>query len=591
MELNILGNSVCEFIIDKNGNPYSCKVLDADDFTINLLDLKENYQNNCLFSTLFPNITESFFIEIYTLLKEGKSIQFTSFSEIKRKFFQFTAKLISENKFLLLLSEKVDDFGQNTRFKNIIETSRDGFWIVNCNAVIMMVNNYYSKTSGYSSEELIGMRISDLDVDKNDEEILELVKDIKEKGHETFISRHRTKNGDIINVVVNVTYSGETFNEFYVFIRNITDELEANEKLIASELRYKLATAASDNGIWDWFTDSDEVYYSDQWKAQIGYEPNELENNFSTWANQLHPDDYNRMLNEVDNFLTYPKEFFIAEFRFRHKNGSYKWIRNRAKAVINHKGKVIRMFGAHNDITEQKNAESKLKELIASRDKLFSIISHDLKSPFQSLLGSSELIITDINSISQEEISLLSGQIHSSLEGLYKLIENLLDWTRFQSGKIQYSPIEFNISETANGIIKIFELAAARKKIKIFSEIEKDLTVFADEHMISSILRNLLSNCVKFTNYEGLVNFTVKSDIKVLSIIIEDDGIGMDIQDVEKFNSGENLLSTLGTSQETGTGLGLSLVKEFILVHKGNIKISSIKYEGTKIIITLPILI
>lgn len=151
-------------------------------------------------------------------------------------------------------------------------------------------------------------------------------------------------------------------NQFAVVLKDITDKKTIELALRESEERYKLANSASDVGIWDWWTHSDEVFYSGQWKAQVGYAANELENKFSTWENLLHPDCKQRMLKRVQNFLDNPTDYFIEEFRLMHKDGTPRWIRNKAAAVLDANGKVIRMFGAHTNITEQKLAEEALKE-------------------------------------------------------------------------------------------------------------------------------------------------------------------------------------------------------------------------------------
>ena len=144
---------------------------------------------------------------------------------------------------------------------------------------------------------------------------------------------------------------------FFGFTTDISAQKIIEERLMLSEERYRLATAASDNGIWDWWIKSDEVYFSDQWKAQLGYKPNELKNDFSVWKELLHPDHREIKLQEISDFIDNPTEFFISEFMLRHKNGSYVWISNKAAVVKDSKGKVTRMFGAHTDITERKNAE------------------------------------------------------------------------------------------------------------------------------------------------------------------------------------------------------------------------------------------
>ncbi len=149
-------------------------------------------------------------------------------------------------------------------------------------------------------------------------------------------------------------------------------KLLAEKSLRASEERYRLALTAAQEGIWDWNLEDDKVFYSNQWKAQLGFEPNELKDVFATWQNRLHPMDYGRSHHELKKFIRDPQDQFITSFRLKHKDGSYRWIQSRSAAIKNDNGKVIRMFGSHTDITKQVKAEQALK---GSEQKLKNVIS------------------------------------------------------------------------------------------------------------------------------------------------------------------------------------------------------------------------
>lgn len=142
----------------------------------------------------------------------------------------------------------------------------------------------------------------------------------------------------------------------------IMEKRKLEKILYKSEERFALVIKATEQGIWDWNVETGDVFYSEQWKNQIGYKNHELKNEFNTWIEHLHPEDKERCQNEVNNYLKEPTEHFIIEFRFRHKDGSYRWIHNKASSLKNKEGKIIRMFGIHTDFTEQKLAEMQLKE-------------------------------------------------------------------------------------------------------------------------------------------------------------------------------------------------------------------------------------
>ncbi|MGQ8335859.1 PAS domain S-box protein [Sunxiuqinia sp. A32] len=145
--------------------------------------------------------------------------------------------------------------------------------------------------------------------------------------------------------------------------RDINYQKSIEEELNEDKQRYQLATEASDNGVWDWIVDSDEIYYSRKWKAQLGYYPDELDDKFITWMNLLHHEDYNRVKRELENFLSSTSLVFESEYRMRHKDGTYHWFKNRSAVIRNIEGKAIRMFGANRDITEEKKHHEKLMML------------------------------------------------------------------------------------------------------------------------------------------------------------------------------------------------------------------------------------
>ncbi|MCF8380894.1 MAG: PAS domain S-box protein [Bacteroidales bacterium] len=175
------------------------------------------------------------------------------------------------------------------------------------------------------------------------------------------------KNGIVRNIII----SGSTINdEILATFFDITELKQAEKNLLANEERFILANKASDNGIWDWLTLENKVYYSDQWKAQLGYKPNEIANEFKSWEDLLHPDCKEDMSQKLREFLSNPTDFFIAEFRMKHKDGSYRWIGNKAASVRDENGKVIRMYGAHTDITKRKEAEIELLEKNNFIDKI-----------------------------------------------------------------------------------------------------------------------------------------------------------------------------------------------------------------------------
>ena len=154
-------------------------------------------------------------------------------------------------------------------------------------------------------------------------------------------------------------------------------------------------------------------------------------------------------------------------------------------------------------ITQLQQSEDELKNTNATKDKFFSIIAHDLRSPFSSLLSFSEFLVEDIETLEKEETKLFAEKIHEAAQSVFALLENLLQWSRIQSGKIPYSPIGFNIAFKINQVITLLSNNAVNKKITVLNECSNNAIVYADEDMLFSVIQNLLSNAIKFTNKEG----------------------------------------------------------------------------------------
>lgn len=234
---------------------------------------------------------------------------------------------------------------------------------------------------------------------------------------------------------------------------------------------------------------------------------------------------------------------------------------------------------------EQKLREysNELKELVATKDKLFSIISHDLKSPIQGIMGLSELLVEDLDILSPDELKEDLMEINNSVKSLYKLIENLLDWSRFQTGRMKLKPITLNAFILVDNVINTLIQTAKLKNINIYNDVDPNHFIVGDENLLRSLFHNLISNAIKFTNPKGEI--TIKSEDKISKIffVVSDNGIGISQENLDKIFKFDSSVTTVGTNNEKGTGLGLVLCKEIVNAHKGNIHIESEVGKGTKI--------
>ncbi len=246
-----------------------------------------------------------------------------------------------------------------------------------------------------------------------------------------------------------------------------------------------------------------------------------------------------------------------------------------------------------NKILQEKNFEiiiqkEELQNSNLTKDKFFSIIAHDLKSPFQGLLGYTNYMVENFDSIPKSEIRSYTDLLYKQIQNLYDLIENLLEWSRLQTKGIKINPTIIELNELINGIIKVSETTARKKEITINNNIAENLSVFVDKYMISSTIHNLISNAIKFTYKSGEIKIYSKEVDDFVEVTIEDNGVGINKQDINKLFRMDVHFTTRGTEDEKGTGLGLIIAKEFIEKNGGKIRAESELNKGTKFIFTLP---
>ncbi|MBN1302518.1 MAG: PAS domain-containing protein [Melioribacteraceae bacterium] len=264
-------------------------------------------------------------------------------------------------------------------------------------------------------------------------------------------------------------------------------------------------------------------------------------------------------------------------------------------SFLNYDGSIVGLVGGLVDIQDRKVAEEKLAAYMDelqrtnyNKDRFFSIIAHDLKNPFITLLGYTEALMEDYNEMNaQEHIEYLT-QIRNTSKNSYQLLENLLQWSRSQSGKLQIEQVNFYINEVVDEVLSLTTSSSDSKKIRVSKDINSELTVYADKDMVKTILRNLITNAIKFTSESGRIIISGEAKNNFVEISVEDNGIGIDESDMNNLFNIENFRSKAGTNNETGTGLGLILCNEFVQKNNGNIKVESKPGEGSRFTFSLP---
>lgn len=283
------------------------------------------------------------------------------------------------------------------------------------------------------------------------------------------------------------------------------------------------------------------------------------------------------------------------ELNLLHINGSACSMVCNASLFTNDAGKVLGLMATARDMTERKRfisalreSENRLRDLNSTKDKFFSIIAHDLKNPLASFASITEMLLKSFDVLRNDEKKEMIQNVNFSAKKLTELLENLLTWSRSQTGRIQFTPDFINLKYVSDNTISFLKINSDKKNITLRNDIADSVEVYADTNMVSTVIRNIVSNAIKFTPEGGQICISAELAERIVTVTIEDNGVGIEPEGIQKIFRIDESFSTPGTSNETGTGLGLILCKEFIEKHKGTIWVESTKGVGSRFRFTLP---
>lgn len=307
----------------------------------------------------------------------------------------------------------------------------------------------------------------------------------------------------------------------------------------------------------------------------------------------LTPESVKRVRERIalasNEFLANPDKlvYYYDEFQQYHKDGSLIWIETVTHLIKNKQGD-LEVIGISRNIGKRKEAEAiqqatnkRLDELNATKDKFFSIIAHDLMSPFNTLVGFSSLINKQSAKQDLEGVAKSAKFMHDAAEKTKELLKNLLEWSQTQTGRIQFNPESIDLPTTVNEVVDLFKETAAEKGIEMKLEIPNEGQLLADKYMFSTILRNLVANAIKYTYPGGFAQITAEENEKEWLFQVRDNGMGMELELSALIFTVGAKKSEAGTQKEQGTGLGLILCKEFVEKHGGQIWVDSKPGVGT----------
>lgn len=301
-----------------------------------------------------------------------------------------------------------------------------------------------------------------------------------------------------------------------------------------------------------------------------------------------HPDDRANDLKKIDKILSGEISHYHLEKRYIHKLGHVVWGLLSVSLVRDTNNEPLYLISQVQDISEQKKYEQELQELNLSKDKFFSIIAHDLKSMFNNILGFSDLLKSEIRTGDPATLEQYVDMVHSSAHQTYAILANLLEWANSQRGKIPFNPAPIALQELLSEELEVLRKSAERKNIELTILIPDNLTLTADKDMLKTILRNLISNAIKFTPKCGRIELDAAHGLRQVEIAVRDSGVGMTKKSLDNLFKLDIINSTPGTENEIGTGLGLMLCSDFVKKHGGKIWAESELDKGSTFKFTMP---
>jgi len=464
---------------------------------------------------------------------------------------------------------------------------------------VLFVNEACSKILGYDKEELLNKKINlenfviPQDYTRAKENLAKNLGGIHDSGN-CYKVYNKKRNEIALEIYNSHIIENNKVNGLRCIAINVTEKVNHHQHLSSKEKHYREIFEYSPIPYQSLDAEGNIIDVNPAWEKSTGYKKEEVFNKcFADFLGKEEKESFH----EDYTFFKEKGEISNLRFEFRKKDGSIIHAIYNGKVENNSNGKFIRTHCVFNDITIQVKAEKtlieseqRLQELNSTKDKFFSIIAHDLKNPFNDLMGFTQLLSMNIDKYDKNKIDSFIKIIHQSSKLAYNLLENLLDWSRTQTGNLNFSPEEITIKELIIENINLLESTAANKNITIYPEFDYELSVYADKNMARTVIRNLISNAIKYTYQGGFIKISINKKGKFCEINISDNGIGISEENIPKLFKIDESYTTVGTEREKGTGLGLILCKEFVEKNGGIIKVKSELGKGSTFSFNLPTL-
>ncbi|GAB2988121.1 hypothetical protein GCM10027049_30700 [Mucilaginibacter puniceus] len=467
---------------------------------------------------------------------------------------------------------------------------------------IVDVNEMACKLYGYPANEFTALTIKDIIASKDGAFAATIASpDTNGEINNAGAWDHVKKNGETIKVELIGNAANYMEKQCMIVVcKDLTEKSKTLRSLEKSIERFEYVTEATTDIIWDWDLETNEVYYSRNIQKSFGHKPGVNVGDMRFFAQYVHPDDRERVVLYPDPVKYGNMNYWTEKYRFQKANGEYAYVLDKGVVIRDERGRGIRMIGAMQDITELKNSElqiekqnaqlldhaSKLKTLNTLKDRLIAILAHDLRGPLSSLRGVFELFQDDTIS-SGELLNMIPGVV-KKLDYTSDFLDTLLFWVNTQMDNFEKAIKNFSVKDVVIKEKHNLDDLATKKSIQLKFDVPEDAIAFADPDSIRIVIRNLVTNAIKFSNEKGIIEVFAKLYSKHVLIRVKDFGIGMTAEQTEKLFKGK-VDSKRGTHEELGTGMGLLFCKDLIEKCKGKIWVTSVPWVGTEFSFTIPV--
>ncbi len=526
------------------------------------------------------------------------------FQEIKHHFESSFQNHSPDKKFIedldqfeKLLKDKIRAIDlETTDYKKLVENAEDYMFITSGEGTILSANAAACKKYKIPIDEFVGSSVLKIDTSNNAGEIMQNVGELILTGNTRFEAVHKSRVGETFNVDVIAQRIFWKNEEAFIFAcRDITKQKQLQKALNESEAKLKkIINQISDgiiiyekNGkiiIWNRGAEkitgikkedaTGRIIYELQYELLTGKLKNKrlIKERFDEIVNMTRPEVFDKLAeNDIsvgnNEIKTVQEIVFHIDLDFENQLF----------------GSVIR------DATELKIAETQLMELNETRDKIYSVIAHDLRTPFNSIIGFTDLLLNNFEKYQDEKVRSILQYINLSARPMLDVLTNLLQWVTTQTGQMDFHPEAFHLDKVVKEVLEMMNLTAKIKNITLNNCLDHDYFVLADVNMVKSVLQNLIANAIKFSYAGGKVEINARQVNNFIELEVADEGVGIDEQKLGAILNEDRHESTKGTSGEKGSGLGLILCKEFVEKHGGEIRVESMPGEGSRFLFTVPL--